>query len=133
MKFPLSSNRIDVKVFEVDKIERFIKSTKRNNSMNMRIPFEVTAKGMNNSNEPVMNDIRRSKVLMRRFRNFGKSLIFTVNIMKLIFEDKIISGSKFSKENSVIEEKYSALLDHVAEYLKPQVGQSLDLHVRGIL
>ena len=119
----------------------------------MRIPFEVSAKGMNNSNETIMNDIRRSKVLMGRFRNFIKSLIFTVNIMKLIFEDIINSRSKFRKESSVIEEELSALLwnskkdmsgghlmispeifsVHVAEYLKPQEGQSLDLHVRGIL
>ena len=81
----------------------------------------------------VMNDIRRSKILSGRFRDFRNSLIFMMNVMKLIFEDKINSGSKFSKESSVIEEEYSVLLVYVAEYLKLQEGQSLDLHVRGIL
>ncbi len=105
-EFPLISDRFSVKILKVNKVKIFIK----------------TVKGIN-----------RSKILIGRFRDFRNSLIFTMNVMKLIFEDKIISGSKFSKENSVIEEKYSALLDHVAEYLKPQEGQSLDLHVRGIL
>jgi hypothetical protein len=41
--------------------------------MNMRIPLEVPAKGMNNSNKSVMNDIRGSKVLIGRFRNFVNS------------------------------------------------------------
>lgn len=109
-KFPLISDRLSMKITKVNKVKKFIESTKRNNSMNMRIPFEVSAKGMNNSNETIMNDIRRSKVLMGRFRNFIKSLIFTVNIMKLIFEDIINSRSKFRKESSVIEEELSALL-----------------------
>ena len=32
-----------------------------------------------------------------------------MNIMKLIFEDTINSGSKFRKKSFVIEEKFSAL------------------------
>lgn len=85
MKFPLSGNGIDIEKFEINKLKKFIKPTKRNNSMDMRIPFEVSAKGMNNGNEPIMNDIRRSKVEWRRFRNPVNSLIFTVCMLKLIF------------------------------------------------
>ena len=90
-KFPLISDRLSMKITKVNKVKKFIKTAKRENSMNMRIPLEVSAKGMNNSNETVMNDIRRSKVLIGRFRDFRRSLIFTVNIMKLIFEDIINS------------------------------------------
>ena len=78
--------------------------------MNMRIPFEISAKGVNNSNKSIMNDIRGSKVQMRRFRDLINSLIFAVNIMKLVFKDIINSRSKFSKKSSVIEEEFPALL-----------------------
>jgi hypothetical protein len=99
-----------VKISKVNKVKKLIKPAKRDNSMNMRIPLEVSAKGMNNSNKAVMDDIRGSKVLIRRFRDFRDSLIFTVNIMKLIFKDIINSESKFRKKSSVIEEEFSALL-----------------------
>ena len=41
--FPLISDRFSVKIF--------IKPAKRDNSMNTRIPLEVSAKGINKSNE----------------------------------------------------------------------------------
>ena len=82
-EFPLISDRFSVKILKVNKVKIFIK----------------TVKGIN-----------RSKILIGRFRDFRRSLIFTVNIMKLIFEDIINSRSKFRKESSVIEEELSALL-----------------------
>ena len=57
-----------------------------------------------------MNDISRSKVLVGRFRDFRKSLIFTMNIMKLIFKNMINSQSKFRKKSSIIEEEFPGLL-----------------------
>ena len=69
----MSSDRFSVKISKVNKVKKFIKTAKRENSMNMRIPLEVSAKGMNNSNKSVMNDIRGSKVLIGRFRNFVNS------------------------------------------------------------
>ena len=108
-KFPLISDRLSMKITKVNKVKKFIKTAKRENSMNMRIPLEVPAKGMNNSNKSVMNDIRGSKVLIGRFRNFVNSQIFTMNIMKLIFKDMVNSQRKFRKKSSVIEEKFSAL------------------------
>lgn len=65
---------------------------------------------MNNSNENVMYDIRGNKILIRGFKNLIVSLIFMMNIMKLVFKDIINSRSKFSKKSSVIEEELSALL-----------------------
>ena len=47
---------------------------------------------------------------MRRFRDSINSLIFTVNIMELVFKDIVNSRSKFSKKSSVIEEEFPALL-----------------------
>ena len=78
--------------------------------MNMRIPFKVTTESMNNGNETIMNDIGVSKIMRRRFRNFIDSLIFMIQIMKLIFKYIVNSGSEFIKESPVIEEKFTALM-----------------------
>ena len=103
-EFPLIGNRFSEKILKINKVKKIIKPAKRENSMNMRIPLEVSANGMNN--------IRGSKVLIGRFRNFRNSLIFMMNIMKLIFEDTINSGSKFRKKSFVIEKEFSALLEN---------------------
>ncbi len=60
-KFPLIIDRLSMKMLKVKKVRKLIKAAKGNNSMNTRILLEVSAKGMNNSNETVMNDIRRTK------------------------------------------------------------------------
>ena len=99
----------DIKKIVSQKMKKFIEPAKRDNSMNIRIPLVVSAKGMNNSHKSVMNDIRGSKVFIGRFRNLINSKIFTMNIMELIFEDIINSRSKFRKKSSVIEEEFSAL------------------------
>ena len=109
MKFPLPSNGVDIKVFEVNKIKRLVESTKRNNSVNMRIPFEVSAKSMNNSNKPVMNDIRESKKIFGRFRNMFKSLFLFIRMLKLIFKNEINSRRKFIQESSIIKKELTTL------------------------
>ncbi len=98
---------IELKFF---KLEMLVKTAKRNDSMNMWIPFEVPAKSMDNGKKPVMDDIGISKIFIRRRRDVINSLLFLVNIVELVLKDFINSVRKLDKQCSVIEEEHSALL-----------------------
>ena len=78
--------------------------------MNMRVPFQVPAKSMNDRNETVMHNIGISKVISGMFRNFVFSFSFPSDIVKDELEDLVNSGRKFWQKGSVIKEELSAFL-----------------------
>ena len=47
-EFPLIGNRFSEKILKINKVKKIIKPAKREKSMNMRIPLEVSTNGMNN-------------------------------------------------------------------------------------
>ena len=96
-----------MKIFLFKKIIFFIKPSKSNNSMNMWISFKVTSKSMNNSNQPVMDNIRISKIFFRILPNFMNSFLFRFDMLLMIFKNIINSICKFCKKISIIEEKFS--------------------------
>lgn len=63
--------------------------------MNMRVPFHIPAKSMNNRNETVMNNIGISKVISGMFRNFVFSFSFPADIVKDELEYLVNSSRKF--------------------------------------
>ena len=74
--------------------------------MNMRVPFQVPAKSMNDRNETVMYNIGISKVVFGMFRNFVFS--FPADIVKDELEYLVNGGRKFWQKGSVIKEELSA-------------------------
>ena len=63
--------------------------------MNMRVPFQVPAKSMNDRNEAVMYNIGISKVISGMSRNFVFSFSFPADIVKDELEYLVNSGRKF--------------------------------------
>ena len=63
--------------------------------MNMRVPFQVPAKSMNDRNETVMHNIGISKVKFGMFRNFVFSFSSPADIVKDELENLINSSGKF--------------------------------------
>ena len=63
--------------------------------MNMRVPFQVPAEGMNDRNEAVMYNIGISKVISGMFRNFVFSFSFPADIVKDELENLVNGGRKF--------------------------------------
>ena len=63
--------------------------------MNMRVPFQVPAKSMNDRNETVMYNIGISKVISGMFGNFVFSFSFPADIVKDELENLINSSRKF--------------------------------------
>ena len=78
--------------------------------MNMRVPFQVPAKSMNDRNETVMYNIRISKVVFGMFRNFVFSFSFPADIVKDELEYLVNGSRKFWQKGSVIKEELSAFL-----------------------
>ena len=76
--------------------------------MNMRVPFQVPAKSMNDRNETVMHNIGISKVIFGMFRNFVFSFSFPADIVKDELEYLVNSSRKFWQKGSVIKEELSA-------------------------
>ena len=75
--------------------------------MNMRVPFQVPAKSMNDRNETIMYNIGISKVKFWMFRNFVFSFSFTADIVKDELEYLVNSSGKFWQKGSVIKEELS--------------------------
>ena len=63
--------------------------------MNMRVPFQIPAKSMNDRNETIMYNIGISKVKFGMFRNFVFSFSFTADIVKDELEYLVNSSGKF--------------------------------------
>ena len=61
--------------------------------MNMRVPFQIPAKSMNDGNEAVMYNIGISKVILGMSRNFVFS--FSADIVKDELEYLVNGGRKF--------------------------------------
>ena len=80
-----------MEIRKINKVKKFIKTSKRDNSMNMRIPLEVSAKGMDDGKKAVMDDIGVSKIFIGRRRDVINSLLFLVNIVELVLKDFIDS------------------------------------------
>ena len=75
--------------------------------MNVRVPFQVPAKSMNDRNETVMHNIGISKVIFGMFRNFVFSFSFPADIVKDELEYLVNGGRKFWQKGSVIKEELS--------------------------
>lgn len=108
MVFSLLGNSVNVEVSHFLELKIFIESSWWNNGMNMRVPFQVPAKSMNDRNETVMYDIGISKVIFGMFRNFVFSFSFPADIVKDELECLVNIGRKFWKKESVIKEELSA-------------------------
>ena len=63
--------------------------------MNMRVPFQIPAKSMNDRNEAVMYNIGISKVIFGMLRNFVFSFSFPADIVKDELENLVNGGRKF--------------------------------------
>ena len=68
-----------------------VKASKGNDGMNVGIPLEVSAKGMDDGKKAVMDDIGISKIFIGRRRDVINSLLFLVNIVELVLKDFIDS------------------------------------------